>query len=132
MSPTLNPGERNNSDIVLVNRFYVQMFRQFKPGEVLIFRSPTDPHEYCVKRLIKRGEGYVRPRGVGRMQHVPRGYCWFEGDNPDNSIDSLDYGPIPSALVEGKVTFILWPPSRFGRVESQLPPEHMPSERLPF
>ena len=29
---------------------------------------------------------------------------------------------VPLALIEGRVPFILWPPSRAGRVESHLPP----------
>lgn len=34
---------------------------------------------------------------------------WLAGDNEDNSKDSRNYGPVPQALVEGVVSFRLWP-----------------------
>jgi signal peptidase I len=34
---------------------------------------------------------------------VPQGYIWLEGDNSLNSTDSRYYGPVPSALVKGRV-----------------------------
>jgi inner membrane protease subunit 2 len=52
---------------------------------------------------------------------VPKGHCWVEGDNAEVSLDSKSFGPIPLALLKGRVTNVIWPPSRFGRVESHLP-----------
>ncbi len=35
---------------------------------------------------------------------IGRGWCWVEGDNRDNSIDSNSaYGPISTGLIFGKV-----------------------------
>ena len=34
---------------------------------------------------------------------IPRGHVWLQGDNLDNSTDCRDYGPIPYALVSGRV-----------------------------
>lgn len=40
-----------------------------------------------------------------RPEHVPEGHVWLEGDNPSNSSDSRSYGPIPLAMVRGRVFF---------------------------
>lgn len=34
---------------------------------------------------------------------VPTGHVWLQGDNVLNSTDSRDYGPVPMALVRGRV-----------------------------
>lgn len=48
---------------------------------------------------------------------VPKGHLWLQGDNPANSTDSRHYGPIPMALVRGRVAFKMWPLHEMGRVE---------------
>lgn len=40
----------------------------------------------------------------GRFLRVPKGHIWIVGDNLSNSTDSRDYGPVPIAMVKGKVT----------------------------
>jgi len=35
---------------------------------------------------------------------VPPGHVWLEGDNPKESLDSRYYGPVPLALIQGRVT----------------------------
>ena len=34
---------------------------------------------------------------------IPEGHCWLAGDNLPDSRDSRDYGPLPMALIKGKV-----------------------------
>jgi inner membrane protease subunit 1 len=36
---------------------------------------------------------------------VPNGHVWLQGDNQYVSRDSREYGPVPAALVKGKVFF---------------------------
>lgn len=40
-----------------------------------------------------------------RLERVPQGHVWLEGDNASNSTDSRAYGPVPLAMVRGKVLF---------------------------
>ena len=43
---------------------------------------------------------------AGRVyQVVPRGHVWLQGDNARNSTDSRHYGPVPAALIRGKVLY---------------------------
>lgn len=52
-----------------------------------------------------------------RTVKVPPGHVWVEGDGGEQlSLDSNTYGPISVRLVTGKITHILWPWRRAGRV----------------
>ena len=42
-------------------------------------------------------------KGEGRFVKVPKGHVWLTGDNMSNSTDSRTYGPVPHALIKGKV-----------------------------
>jgi len=50
-----------------------------------------------------------------RAGKVPPHHVWLQGDNTHNSNDSRAYGPVPEALIHGRVFFRVWPPSSFGR-----------------
>lgn len=47
---------------------------------------------------------------------VPAGHVWLAGDNPAQSHDSRQFGPVPIAMVESRVVAIAWPPARAGEV----------------
>jgi signal peptidase I len=38
------------------------------------------------------------------------------GDNSDHSTDSREYGPVKVERLIGRAAWIVWPPSRMGRV----------------
>ncbi|CAM9187199.1 unnamed protein product [Phaeothamnion confervicola] len=128
MQPTLNPnaqGEDATQDYVWEASLAV--WDKVDRGDVVSFRSPFNPDEKLVKRLIAMDGDWVRPGGgagggIGApLLHVPRGHCWVEGDNPVLSDDSNSYGPIPMALLEGRVTHVLWPPHRVGPLKKAIP-----------
>lgn len=48
--------------------------------------------------------------------------CCDQGDNFNNSTDSRHYGPVPYALLRGRVFLKVWPPWEAGWVERRLPP----------
>lgn len=53
---------------------------------------------------------------------IPEGHCWLAGDNAPESRDSRDYGPLPLALVKGKVIARIWPLSECKWIENGLQP----------
>lgn len=61
----------------------------------------------CDGRSTQPGETVlVRSRSWytdGRLEYVPQGHVWLEGDNASNSTDSRAYGPVPLAMVRGRV-----------------------------
>jgi signal peptidase I len=105
-------------------------------------RVPTGEHKIIIKRIIGLPGDVVRvENNHWKFQYsfvyIPPGHCWLEGDNsvcqlakqcigkriPSNqisnhfnqfvSIDSKRYGPIPLALVLGKVEYQIWPLNKF-------------------
>ena len=50
---------------------------------------------------------------------VPPYSLWVEGDNVRASYDSNDHGPISKKLLVGVAEYIVWPPSRMGKIQNQ-------------
>jgi signal peptidase I len=75
------------------------------------------------------GRSQVKSLSDSSLLIVPDGHIWVEGDNSTNSADSRNYGPVPSALVVGKVWFRLWPIRGFAQMVRggrPMPPKHAP------
>ncbi len=89
MEPALRPG-----DWLLVRRT-----RRIRAGQVVLARHPGRPDMLIVKRAARRVEGDGE---VG-------GGWWLESDNPDaGAVDSRRFGPVPAALIEGRVLVRYW------------------------
>lgn len=86
----------------------------------LSYRSPLDPEKIAVKRIIALEGDLVRPRTAHHQPaiRVPKGHIWVEGDagTDKESLDSNTYGPISTRLVTGRLTHILYPWKKFGRI----------------
>jgi len=82
------------------------------------YSSPVDSERLVVKRIIGLEGDIVRTRHPfpQNLVAVPKGQLWVEGDEAFHSLDSNSYGPIPIALVTAKVTHIVFPFTRIGRV----------------
>lgn len=95
MEPGLRPGD------------YLLLTRPARPGrtvrvrigQVVAARHPLDADLLLIKRA---------------MSLEPGGW-WLEADNPRaGGIDSWRFGPVPPALIEGRLLCRYWPP-RLGR-----------------
>lgn len=97
MSPTLNPHRHSIiPDLVWVNRM-----SDYRVGDVVLL---VDPMHASRIRIIKR-VAEISPDGSS---------VFVLGDNPDHSTDSRMFGWVPSGMVEGKVSRVVFPPSRWG------------------
>lgn len=66
-----------------------------------------------------------------RPEFVPPGHVWLEGDNAANSTDSRSYGPIPLAMVHGRVFYKVWSsPGLHSLIRANIANE-CPDENLP-
>uniref|UniRef100_A0A673GJC4 Mitochondrial inner membrane protease subunit 2 n=1 Tax=Sinocyclocheilus rhinocerous TaxID=307959 RepID=A0A673GJC4_9TELE len=110
MQPSLNPDGESSPDVVLLNRWSVRNY-QVHRGDIVSVLSQNP--------LLTLGykNRYVR---------VPDGHLWIEGDHHGHSFDSNTFGPVSRGLVHGRASHIIWPPSRWQRIEPSVPPERRP------
>ena len=122
MFPTLMVGDQ----IVVTPYFGAAPDR----GHIIVFRSPSDPEELLVKRVIAvpgelvdsrlgrvRIGGYTLPEpyvlrqaasGAISSQVVPAQSYFVLGDNRDDSFDSRSWGYVSRDLIVGRARMILW------------------------
>ena len=125
MRATLEEGDR-----ILLNRLSYR-FRDEDRGDIVVFRSPIDPDEDLVKRIVAVGNdrvaisaGKLYVNGVAQDEPylleqdfsgdvpetvVPPGMVFVMGDNRDNSGDSRLFGPIPTDTIIGSALVVYWP-----------------------
>jgi signal peptidase I len=75
---------------------------------VVVVRSPIEPTKLLCKRLIGL-PGDTLPMIDGSFITVPRGHIFVQGDNPQHSFDSRQFGPVPIALFYGRASAIVYP-----------------------
>lgn len=123
VGPSMMPTFNAHGDIVIVNRSK-QLFPNYKSGDVIIASNPNDPKTIVCKRIIAMPKEKVYAQSGGLWSKpitVPEGYVWIQGDNRDNSTDSRRYGPVPIAMLKGKVVCKIYPFSQAGFIDSTLP-----------
>ncbi|GAA4864126.1 nickel-type superoxide dismutase maturation protease [Kitasatospora terrestris] len=75
------------------DRVLVRYGAPLRPGAVALFRHPHRRDLLVVKRAAqRRADGW-----------------WMLSDNPLVASDSREYGPVPDALVLGRVLLRVWP-----------------------
>ncbi|KAK0715852.1 peptidase S24/S26A/S26B/S26C [Lasiosphaeris hirsuta] len=125
MYPFLNPQyhESLRQDLCLVYKMYAQ--QNLDRGMLVTFRNPDDPDKITVKRIIGLEGDMVRTKPPYPHEYfqVPEGHVWVAGDG-DKSKDSNYYGPISIRLITGRITHILSPWNRAGRVKWWEHPVH--------
>ncbi|KAM4720997.1 mitochondrial inner membrane protease subunit 1 isoform 1-T2 [Rhinophrynus dorsalis] len=114
--PSMEPTIRNY-DILLSENLSRQFF-SINKGDIVIAKSPEKPSVNICKRVIGLEGDKVYTGSpsdlIKRHTYVPKGHVWLEGDNLKNSTDSRSYGPIPYALIRGRICLRIWPLDSFG------------------
>ncbi|KAI1431508.1 mitochondrial carrier [Xylaria sp. CBS 124048] len=119
MYPFLNPekDQTTREDVVVNFKYNAQYALQ--RGMIVTFWNPLRPEAMTVKRIVGLPGDVIRTRNPYpiRTVIVPPGHVWVEGDGGEReSLDSNNYGPIATGLIIGKVTHLVWPLHRAGRV----------------
>ncbi|KAK0465376.1 signal peptidase I family protein [Desarmillaria tabescens] len=104
MLPTLAVAD----DVVIEDRLSLR-FTEISRGDLVTAKSPLDPLRIVCKRIIGLPGDVICVDPTGQLapstEHVvvPSGHVWLSGDNFSHSRDSRSYGPVPIALIQGKV-----------------------------
>eukprot|EP00904_Undaria_pinnatifida_P002870 jgi/Undpi1/12584/HiC_scaffold_6.g02253.m1 len=127
-SPSPEPSSDENGWAIVERTTRSWRSAPLESAQVVLVRSPLEPEKMVVKRITGlpgdaitvRPPAWDKHNSLGierRLEVVPEGHVWLEGDNQDNSKDSRKFGSVPQGLVEGVVCFRVWPPSGFGLFE---------------
>lgn len=104
--PSMLPTIGLDGDRVLISYLY-RRGRGIKVGNLVSFEHPVRKGTFATKRVIGMpGDFVLRDtpgKGCGSVVQVPQGHCWVAGDNLQWSRDSRHFGPLPLALVRGRV-----------------------------
>ena len=114
VGPSMLPTMNTSGDLVLISchrRYHYQR------GDVVVAQSITNPRHKVCKRIIGLPHDTITPPHSHKAITVPAGHVWLQGDNLNNSSDSRLYGPVPLAMVVGRVEAKLWPFTQIGWVE---------------
>lgn len=93
MLPALEPG-----DWLIVERVRPGG-RPVQPGDIVLARDPRERARMLIKRVAR----------------VDDDGAWLLGDNPAESTDSRQFGPVALDEVVGRVRWRYWPARRVGR-----------------
>lgn len=109
MFPTFNGRGWN----VVVAEALPGVHDRVQVGDVVISIRPVNARESVIKRVTAvAGQTvmlYSRGGSVPTPLQVPTGHVWLQGDNLIMSRDSREYGPVPLALVRGRVVCQILP-----------------------
>ena len=104
------PTFANSGEVVLEELLSLRLFpNSLARGDLITVESPLTPGRMVCKRLIGLPGDIICVDPTGRLapstEHVviPKGHIWISGDNADASRDSRTYGPVPMALVKGRI-----------------------------
>ncbi|KAI9698741.1 MAG: hypothetical protein M1836_003851 [Candelina mexicana] len=97
-------------DGVMISKFY-RRGRGIEVGDIVSVKHPLFLGQGVIKRVLGMPGDFVLKDtpGKGEGIMVPEGHCWLAGDNIPHSRDSRMYGPVPLALIKGKVIARVYP-----------------------
>lgn len=119
MLPTLNVrGD------VLFTEYLSPRLGLLRAGDVVVAIKPNDSSTTVVKRIRGMPGDRIAVRARGRHGlteiEVPPGHVWLEGDNPQASTDSREYGPVALGLVRGRVVCRFFPFNQICRFRTRV------------
>jgi inner membrane protease subunit 1 len=118
VGPSMEPTFHRDGEIVALSR---RSRLSITRGDIVVTTAPYDADRLVVKRVLALEGDQVNLQSASspfiRSLTVPQGHVFLVGDNPDNSMDSRQYGPIPMGLVKGVVVCRVWPLSKAGPVQ---------------
>lgn len=116
MQPTLNPDTSSWDDIVVFDRYSINFGEPVRKGDVVALRDPINGRKMLVKRIVAVAGDVVKtlPPYPDAEVFIPEGHVWVEGDEPFRTLDSNKFGPVPLALLDSKLKYIVWPLDRIG------------------
>ncbi|CAN0143690.1 unnamed protein product [Ascophyllum nodosum] len=128
--PSMMPTFNMSGDVIFVEKLSSRN-GTLSRGDVVIAMTPQNAKLKVCKRIIGlQGETVMVPSRTWfngeRPEFVPPGHVWLEGDNATNSTDSRAYGPIPLAMIRGRVFYKAWPPTEMGPVRRRVPEQASP------
>ncbi|RMX63927.1 hypothetical protein KXD40_006165 [Peronospora effusa] len=122
VGPSMLPTLNRDGDIVLLDKFTPRLWK-LQPGEVIIAKSVSNPRQSVCKRIIAQEGDTVCVQPRYSSSEVPKGHVWLEGDNKHDSHDSRYYGPVPCALVQGRVVMRIWPINQLKWIKKKVSPQ---------
>lgn len=123
MQPSLNPeyNKKVVTDYVLLNRWIIKN-NDVERGDIVSVLSPRDPDQKLIKRIIAVEGDLVKSLTYkSSLVRIPNGHCWIEGDHSKASMDSNYFGPVSVGLIHAKASHIVWPPSRWQKLATEVP-----------
>ncbi|KAL1915472.1 uncharacterized protein VTP21DRAFT_6596 [Calcarisporiella thermophila] len=117
VGPSMLPTFNMVGDVVALEHFS-HRFQRLQIGDVVVAVSPTNPKVAVCKRIIGMSGDIVcvdPSKDPHKYVTVPRGHVWLQGDNMSNSTDSRVYGPVPYALIRGRVFARVYPEMKWIR-----------------
>ncbi|KAF2014838.1 LexA/Signal peptidase [Aaosphaeria arxii CBS 175.79] len=125
MMPTI-PHSYRSHPLILVSKLH-RRGRNLKVGDIVVYAHPMVDKAQGAKRIVGMPGDYVSVVSPGKsgedieeaelvksrireeLVRVPDGHCWLAGDNLEWSRDSRMFGPVPLALIKGKVLAVISP-----------------------
>lgn len=116
-------GEASTSSsparLVLLDRVTPRTF-SFARGDVVYLRSPSNQDRWVTRRLVALEGDWVTRAADDDVTKVPRGHCWIE--RVEAGTGDWDGRAVPLALLDARVSHVLWPPSEVGAVRRETRP----------
>ncbi|KAG4026417.1 hypothetical protein MFRU_041g00610 [Monilinia fructicola] len=123
--PSMLPTISIQHDWFLIDRAY-RCGKGVQVGDIVTFDSVVEPGQKAFKRVLGLEGDCVMigtpGSGDDQMIRIPEGHCWLVGDNLEWSRDSRMFGPVPMALIKGKIIAKVLPWSESKWFENGLQP----------